>query len=93
MKSLSINRERLQNDIQELADIGRKPDYGIYRMAFTDGDMLGREWFKQRVEDAGLEFYQDGAANLFARHNWDGERPSVMMGSHFGPKIPVRRPC
>ena len=83
MEILSINRERLQADIESLAAIGRREDYGIYRMAFTEADMQGREWFRQRVLDAGLEFYQDGAANLHARLNWDGKTPSVMMGSHL----------
>ena len=83
MKILSINRERLQADLESLSQIGRQPDHGIYRMAFTEGDMAGREWFRQRVIDTGLEFFQDGAANLHARFNWDGKRPSVMMGSHL----------
>lgn len=83
MKTLQIDRERLQTDLEELSRIGRQEDHGIYRMAFSEGDMAGREWFRQRVLDAGLEFYQDGAANLHARLGWDGKRPSVMMGSHL----------
>lgn len=83
MSVFNINRERLQSDIETLAEIGRQEDYGIYRMAFSDGDMQGRKWFKDRIEEAGLEFYQDGAANLHARYNWDDQHPSVMMGSHL----------
>ncbi len=83
MNILNINRERLQSDIETLADIGRNEDYGIYRMAFSEGDMQARAWFKQKAEEAGLEFYQDGAANLHARYQWDEKRPSVMMGSHM----------
>ena len=83
MKNLSINTERLQEDIETLAGIGRSDDYGLYRMAFSPGDMQGRAWFKQKVEEAGLEFYQDGAANLHARYLWDEQKPSVAMGSHL----------
>lgn len=83
MEILSINRERLQTDLETLSEIGRDEDYGIYRMAFSEGDMQGRDWFKQKVEEAGLEFYQDGAANLHARYQWDESKPSVMMGSHM----------
>lgn len=83
METLSINRERLQRDIEQLAEIGRSDDYGIYRMAFSEGDLQGRAWFQQKAEEAGLTFYQDGAANLHARFQWDGERPSIMMGSHL----------
>lgn len=83
MNILNINRERLQSDIEALAGIGRDEDYGIYRMAFSEGDMQGREWFENKVKEAGLEFYQDGAANMYARYQWDDKRPSVMMGSHM----------
>ena len=83
MDILSINRDRLQADIEALAKIGRNDDYGIYRMAFSEADMQGRRWFKDKVNDAGLEFYQDGAANIHARYGWDIDKPSVMMGSHL----------
>jgi len=83
MKSLTINRARLQSDIESLSAIGRREDHGIYRMAFSAGDMQGREWFNNTTAAAGLDFYQDGAANLHARYQWDGHRPSVIIGSHL----------
>ena len=83
MDILSINRERLLANIDALASIGQRQDHGLYRMAFSEGDMQGREWLKQRIDEAGLEFYQDGAGNLHGRLDWDGKRPSVMMGSHI----------
>jgi N-carbamoyl-L-amino-acid hydrolase len=81
--ALEINAQRLKDDIETLAAIGRDSDGGIYRMAFSDGDMAGRQWFKQRLADAGLEVYEDGAGNIFGRLGWDGKRPSVMTGSHL----------
>ncbi len=83
MELLSVNRERLQADIEALAQIGRSEDHGLYRMSFSPGDMAGREWFKSRIAEAGLEFYQDGAANISARYDWDDKRAAVMMGSHL----------
>jgi len=83
MDNLYINRIRLQEDIDTLAAIGRHEDHGLYRMAFSEGDMAAREWFLAQVKEAGLEAYQDGAANLHARLYWDTERPSIMMGSHL----------
>ena len=82
-KPLHVNFERLQRDIEALSAIGRKEDHGLYRMAFTDADMEGRRWFAERVAEAGLDLYIDGAANMHARLNWDGKRPSVMTGSHL----------
>lgn len=80
---LSINAPRLKNRLEELSAIGRLQDYGIYRMAFSDGDMQGRDWFKQQVSQAGLALYEDGAANIHARLNWRDDVPSVMSGSHL----------
>ena len=82
-KPLHVNFERLQRDIEALSVIGRKEDHGLYRMAFTEADMEGRRWFAERVAEAELDLYVDGAANMHARLNWDGKRPSVMTGSHL----------
>ena len=80
---LRVDTERLRSDIDALADIGRHADQGIYRMAFSEGDMTARAWLRERILDAGLDHYQDGAANIHARLGWDGTRPSVMAGSHI----------
>ncbi len=80
---LQVDFARLRADVEALAAIGRDSEQGIYRMAFSDGDMAGRAWLKQRITDAGLDFHQDGAANLHARFGWDGATPSVMTGSHI----------
>jgi N-carbamoyl-L-amino-acid hydrolase len=52
-------------------------------MAFSEGDKAAREWFQGRIQEAGLDLYIDGAANIHARFNWDGQRSSVMTGSHI----------
>ena len=84
MSLLNVNFPRLQNDIETLASIGRsEDDHGIYRMAFSDHDMQARQWLKSRIEEAGLDYYQDEAANIYARFAYDGKRPSVMTGSHM----------
>jgi len=81
--SLTVNTERLKSDIEELAAVGRHADHGLYRMAFSDGDIEGRAWFKQKIIESGLELYEDGAANIHGRLGWDGRRPSVITGSHL----------
>ena len=79
----SVNGERLRHDLDSLSQVGRQPDHGIYRMAFSDGDMEGRDWFRRRVEESGLAFHQDGAANIYARlDNGTGEA-CVLTGSHL----------
>lgn len=81
--TLLINSQRLTTRLEDLAAIGRRQDYGIYRMAFSDGDMQGRQWFKNQIQQAGLDLYEDGAANIHARLNWRDDVPSVMTGSHL----------
>lgn len=80
---LCVDFERLKTDIQALAQVGRAQDHGLYRTAFSDGDMAGRAWLGQRIEQAGLDLYQDGAANLHGRLGWRTDLPSVMTGSHI----------
>lgn len=82
-KKLLVNFERLKDDIESLSLIGRAQDLGIYRTAFSEGDMQARKWLKSRIQDAGLDFYQDGAANLHGRLNWNQQLPSIMTGSHI----------
>jgi N-carbamoyl-L-amino-acid hydrolase len=80
---LRVDFPRLQADIDASASIGRHADHGLYRMAFSVGEMAIRRWFGERIQDAGLELYVDGAANIHARLDWDGKRPSIMTGSHL----------
>lgn len=80
---LRVNAGRLRADLDALAHIGRQQDHGIYRMAFSEGDMLAREWYRGRIEESGLELHEDGAANIYARLGWDDSTPSVMAGSHM----------
>ncbi len=78
-----IDFERLRQDVETLAAIGRHADLGLYRMAFSDGDWAAREWLAARIQAAELDLHVDGAANIHARLGWDGEHPSVMTGSHL----------
>ena len=80
---LRVNAARLRADIEALSQIGLYENQGIFRMAFSAHDIEARDWFRGRIEDSGLEFFRDGAANLFARLNWNDRIPSVMSGSHL----------
>lgn len=80
---LRINAQRLRADIEALAQIGRQADHGIYRMAFSEGDLAARAWLQRPITEAGLGLHVDGAANIHARLDFDGQRPSVMTGSHI----------
>lgn len=82
---LRINLDRLSRDLQDLAKIGfREEDQGIYRMAFTAADMAGKAWLENRLHEAKLPSWRDGAENVWSRV--DGlvpGRPAVIIGSHL----------
>lgn len=81
--SLTVNIKRLQQNIEELSKVGRQDNSGIFRMAFSDGDIAGRNWLREKLRQAGLEIHEDGAGNIHGRLGWDGKTPSVMTGSHL----------
>lgn len=79
--ALKINLERLKQDILELAEIGRDPRGGVSRPSFSQADFEARDWLKQKISEAGLNYREDGAGNIFAHLGGDG--PVVMAGSHL----------
>lgn len=78
-----VDFDRLQDDIENLAKIGRsEEDHGLYRSAFTDAYMEAHAWLAERAEAAGLEVTVDGAHNLHARLG--PEEPGIVAtGSHL----------
>lgn len=84
VSALAIDRERLRQDILELAEIGKNPeDRGLYRMAFTPADMEGKAWLRRRLEAAGLPHSMDGAGNVWSRIEGREPGPSLLIGSHL----------
>jgi N-carbamoyl-L-amino-acid hydrolase len=81
---LKINAQRLLDDLETLSQIGRMPGGGVSRPAMSPADLEGRAWFRARVEAAGLEFRQDGAANLSAvLPAPDPSARTLLTGSHL----------
>jgi N-carbamoyl-L-amino-acid hydrolase len=82
--TLEIDFERLKGNLEALSDIGRREDRGLYRMAFTDADMRARDWLAERLQEAGIDTWMDGAANLFGRLTRPeiDDRPAILIGSH-----------
>ena len=87
---LKINFERLRNNIDEISQIGRSQDHGIYRQAFTENDLQARNWLSEKIKAAGLELEVDGASNIHG-YLGDREKPSVVVGSHID-SVPAAGP-
>lgn len=81
--SLSVNLDRIQDTLLELAKIGyNKEDKGIYRQGFSEADMQARHWFIELLESEGFSGHLDGAGNVIGRFG-DLDQPCVAMGSHL----------
>jgi N-carbamoyl-L-amino-acid hydrolase len=84
MKNLTINPERLWDDLMQTAQIGATPKGGICRLTLTDLDRQVRDWFKTRAEALGCSVTVDDMGNMFARRK--GARddvPPIGIGSHL----------
>lgn len=79
--NIAINLERLKNDLEALGRIGRDPNGGITRPSFSKADLEARRLLKEKIEDSGLVFRQDGAGNIFGLTERSGK--FVLAGSHI----------
>jgi N-carbamoyl-L-amino-acid hydrolase len=78
---LRINLARLRKDLEDLGDIGKTPEGGVWRSSFSEADMEARRWYLQRIQEAGLRHWVDAAGNIYARLG-EGS-PAVIAGSHI----------
>src|SRR2546427_4407155 len=84
MKSLAVDAQRLQQQLDSLAAISEPPPPIVTRVLFSEADLQGRHFVKNLCQQAGLALRQDAIGNLCAR--WPGEDlglPAVATGSHI----------
>jgi len=84
MNPLTIDIQRLQREINELALITEAEPPVVTRVLFSEADIRGREFVKSLCCEAGLALRADAVGNIFAR--WDGTNGSlatVATGSHI----------
>jgi beta-ureidopropionase / N-carbamoyl-L-amino-acid hydrolase len=84
MKNLTIDPDRLWDDLMLTAEIGATPKGGICRLTLTELDREVRDWFKAQTESLGCVVTIDDMGTMFARR--PGQRPDIApiaMGSHL----------
>lgn len=70
--------------LEELAHIGRDPaTNGYVRDAWSDSDLLLREWFAGEAARRGLDTREDRNGNLWAWWGDPSATPGVVTGSHL----------
>jgi beta-ureidopropionase / N-carbamoyl-L-amino-acid hydrolase len=83
-KDLRINSDRMLAAFNELALIGATEAGGVHRPTFSDAHLVARAWFREAIEQSGLEFHTDGAGNhsaiLVSEHL---NARTLLLGSHL----------
>jgi beta-ureidopropionase / N-carbamoyl-L-amino-acid hydrolase len=80
---LTVNADRVREDLETLGKIGRTPGAGITRTSFSPADMQAREWYRASCRAAGLNVCVDAVGNMFADAGSDAEVAAVWTGSHI----------
>jgi N-carbamoyl-L-amino-acid hydrolase len=81
--NLQIDQQRLQSEIDELAQITAGEPPAVTRIVFSDADLRARAWIIAKCHEAKLTVRTDAVGNTFAR--WQGTLPTaaaVGTGSH-----------
>jgi allantoate deiminase len=81
---MSINGERLKQNLEELAEIGKIGETGVCRLAHSKEDRRAVEVVKGWMEEAGLTTKIDGFGNLIGRiEGSQSDKPILILGSHI----------
>jgi N-carbamoyl-L-amino-acid hydrolase len=83
-KNMSINAQRLKENIRALSSIGKQEGGGIFRRAFSPADYQARLWLLGKFKDLGIEASLDGALNVIGKLAPNGVKgPALVVGSHI----------
>ena len=67
----------------EIAPIGRDAAGGYSRYAFSDPELVLRDWFRNKADSRDMPVTEDGNGNLFAWWGRQWGKGTVLTGSHF----------
>ena len=80
---LRINRDRLQQRLDRLAHIGKLPDGGVRRTAYSAEDIQARQSVIAAMKQAGMTTTIDAAGNIIGRYSGKQNLPALATGSHI----------
>nr|MBC7614358.1 Zn-dependent hydrolase [Pseudopedobacter sp.] len=81
---LTVNKQRIEKRITELAQFGKDANGKGYRVAYTKGDIEGRTYFIGLMRNVGLDVSIDNAGNIIGKRK--GKDPllkPIAFGSHI----------
>ena len=81
---MNLDRARFIESMQAQAAIGGTDNGGLHRLALSSADGAVREWFHERMINAGLDVRVDAFGNMFGRRNGtDPDAAPILVGSHL----------
>ena len=79
-----VNGARLNTHLAELAQIGKTPEGGTHRVAYSEADLEARQYAMKLMRDAKLEVGIDPAGNIIGRRaGREALLKPLMIGSHI----------
>ncbi|MGF1519594.1 MAG: Zn-dependent hydrolase [Nodosilinea sp.] len=81
--SLRVNGDRLQQRLNALATLGRLPEGGVRRIAYSEDDLAARQWVTTAMVEAGMSVTRDAAGNIIGRYAGKKSLPALATGSHI----------
>ncbi|KAF5085067.1 N-carbamoyl-L-amino-acid hydrolase [anaerobic digester metagenome] len=83
MKSVRVDKARLQNRMEAISAFGATAGCGVTRLALSDADKDARQQLSAWLKELDCEIHVDGMGNIFAvLPGKDRTLPPVMTGSH-----------
>jgi N-carbamoyl-L-amino-acid hydrolase len=80
---LVVNGDRLDRSLFQLAEIGKLPNGGVSRLAFSTEDLLARQLVRSWMVEAGMSVRIDAAGNIIGRYAGRSEKAALATGSHI----------
>lgn len=84
LSKLTVNGDRLNCTLLQLGEIGKLPDGGVSRVAFSADDLLARQQVSDWMIEAGMTVRVDAAGNIIGRYaGRDPGAAALATGSHI----------
>ncbi|WP_204138183.1 Zn-dependent hydrolase [Halomicronema sp. CCY15110] len=82
--TLAVNGDRLTAMIRQLAQLGKLPNGGVQRLAFSPDDCHARSLVRRWMVEAGMTVTIDEAGNMIGRYaGRSQDAPPLVTGSHI----------
>src|SRR6185369_1314427 len=86
-ETVRVNGDRLNYQLKYLAQLGKNPQGGVSRVAYSEADRQGREFVMALMREAKLDVSIDAAGNLIGRreaaNSFNAGLPPILFGSHI----------